>query len=183
MSSKKVNRAFRTLSIVSATYANNVTTITTKEAAHYLVNNDLITVMFTNVPQVLDDVAVAVTGANTFTIPTTMDLKLDASATIQVYFFSAGMTGLQRAFTISQTTALPAIIQSYVSGTGTAVYDIVGTLFDPILGIWEGDGSSVTHTAIDKNSQATTIGISWAWLNINITSIGTLTKLYINYCG
>jgi hypothetical protein len=177
MSSRKVKPFKRTLNIVSAVYSSITGLVTFVTNTHYLTNGNLITVSFPDVPQILLDVPVTFVSSTSFTIPTPMDYRLSPSTEIEIKYYSTGQTGGQESLTLASSTTLPAVIQSWVSGTGTAVYTVEASL-DNLH--WTTDGVSITHTAADGNTQAVTISVSWAYVRINITSIGASTKLYVN---
>lgn len=180
MSSRKVRPFVRTLTIDTAVFqlAYLTTVIHTKEV-HHLNNGDVITLRFPDAPQVLLDVPVTVTSTTSFTIDTPMDYRL-YNAEIEVGFYNHDMTGGQQPLTLHATTALSAVIQSWVSGTGTAVYTIEGSL-DGVH--WSTDTVIITHAAANNDTQAATIAVSWAYLRINLTSVGAATKLYVNVAG
>lgn len=177
MSSRKVKPFTRKLTIVSAVYSAITGLVTIVTDTHYLASLDVITVRFPDVPQILLNVPVTVSDGTTFTIATPMDYHLNNASEIEVGYYSVGQTGGQLALTLPSSTALNAVVQSWVSGTGTAVYTIEGSL-DGVH--WTTDGTTITHTSADGNTQAASISVSWAYLRINLTSVGTATKLYVN---
>lgn len=180
MSSRKVKPFVRTLTVDTAVFQAGflTTTIHTKEL-HYLNNNEVVTIRFQNFPQILLNVPVTVTSTTAFSISTPYDYELHNSE-IEVGFYSHDMTGGQQSITLSSSTALSAVIQSWVSGTGTAVYTVEGSL-DNVH--WSTDTTIITHAAANNDTQALTIGVSWAYIRINLTSVGPATKLYVNMAG
>ena len=178
MSSRKVKSFTRNLLIKTATYTDSTKlTLIETELTHYLVTGDLVTLRFPNFPQILLNVEINRTSATAFTIVTPQDYQLNSGTNLEVGYYSHDMTGGQEALTLSSSTALVAVIQSHVSGTGGAVYVVEGSL-DNIH--WSGDAVVITHLGVDQNTQAITIAPSWAYVRINITSIGASTKLYLN---
>jgi len=174
MSSRKVKPFVRTLQVISSSYASSETTFTT--ATHYLTTGDLVTIRFKNNPLFLTNVPVTVLSATTFKVSTDRDYNIREDGEVQIDFFSAGMTGRQRAITLTHGSGAPAVLQSYVKGTGGAVYTIEGSLDNSH---WTTD-SPITHAGTTDDTQASTIVPAWAFVTINITSIGAATKLYVN---
>jgi hypothetical protein len=181
MSSRKVTPLVRTLTIVNSTYQPTFgNTLIDVLETHYLTTGDLITVRFLNVPQIFENVPVTVTSGTAFTIDTPYDCKIDSRGEIKVRFYSTGMTGTQSPITVNSTTALAAVMQLWTSGTGGAVYTVEGSL-DGIH--FNTDSNITTHLGVNGDTQAVVITVSWAYLRLNITSIGAATKLYGNFCG
>ena len=175
MSSRKVKPFVRTLTVDTAVFQAGflTTTIHTKEL-HYLNNGDVVTIRFQNFPQILLNVPVTVNTTSSFTIVTPQDYELHNSE-IEVGFYSHDMTGAQTGVTLSSSTALSAVIQTFTEGTGGAVYTTSGSL-DGIH--YVDDPAIITHPGVDGSTMAITIGVSWAYIRLNITSIGPATKLY-----
>ena len=180
MSSRKVRPFVRKLTVDTAAFqAGFLTTVIHTKELHYLNNGDVITLRFPNYPQVLLNVPVTVNTTKSFTISTPQDYELENSE-IEVGFYSHDMTGGQEGITMVSSTALAAVVQSWVSGTGTAVYTIEGSL-DGVH--WSTDTVVITHLNANNDTQALTIGVSWAYLRVNLTSVGPATKLYVNVAG
>ena len=178
MSSRKIKPFVRNLLIKSAVYDNNTKlTLIETSIVHSLVSLDLVTLRFPNLPQILLNVPIDVISTTKFTIATYQDFGLNTGTNLEVGYYSTGMTGGQDSLTLSSSTALVAVVQSHVSGVGGAVYTIEGSL-DGLH--WSTDAVIITHLGVDGNTQAATISPSWAYLRINITSIGAATRLYIN---
>ncbi len=177
MSSRKVRPIVRLLPILSAVYSAGVTTITT--ATHYLASDDLVTIRFQDVPQVLLNIAVTVTSGTTFTIVTPMDYRLVGN-NVEIAFYATGQTGGQPSITFNHQTGNSGVVQSWVVGTGGAVYTIEGSLDDVH---WSNGDAAVTHAGITNDTQSSTVEPAWAYLRPNITSIGAATKLYFLVSG
>jgi len=181
MSSRKVTPLVRTLTIVNSTYQPSFgNTLINVLETHYLTTGDRIRIRFPNVPQILEDVPVTVTSGTAFTVDTPMDYKIDSRGEIKVLFYSTGMTGPQSPITVNSTTALAAVMQLWVSGIGGAVYTVEGSLDGQH---YSTDSNITTHLGVDGDTQAVVINVSWAYLRLNITSIGAATKLYGNFSG
>lgn len=180
MSSRKVRPFVRKLTVDTAVFQSGFLTthIHTKEL-HYLNNGNVVTVRFPNFPQVLLNVPVTVNSTTSFTIDTPYDYEL-RNADIEVGYYSHDMTGGQESITLASSTALSAVIQSFTEGTGGAVYSIEGSL-DNVH--WSTDTIIITHLNANNDTQALTIGVSWAYLRVNITSVGPATKFYVNLAG
>lgn len=174
MSSRKVKPLVRVLPVLSSSFASGETTFVT--ATHYLTTGDLVTIRFKNFPQSLTDIAVTVLSGTSFKVATPNDFMIVEDGEVQINFFGAGQTGRQRAITLNHSSGAPAVLQSYVKGTGGAVYTIEGSLDNSH---WTTD-SPITHAGVTDDTQASTIVPAWAWVTINLTSIGASTKLYVN---
>ena len=176
MSSRKIKPFIRNIAIKNTTYDNNTKlTLIETVAAHLLVDGDLVTLRFNNVPQILLNVAIDVITPTTFNVATYQDFGFKNGATLEVDYYSTGMTGGQDSLTLSSSTALPAVIQTFVVGTGTAVYQVESSLNG---NNWITDPTVITHTNISGSSLAVTVSPSWGYVRINVTSIGAATRLF-----
>ena len=175
MSSQKV-RTLKNQIKYTATWAANVLTVTTA-SNHNLVSGDIVKVLAASGN--LDSVnhIVTVTAADTFTTPST-DKFYSLVGLIEIPFFRTGITGRQ-ILTSPHSTGIAAVIQSYVTGTGGAVYTIDQSL-DGIH--WTPSGITVTHGTTTGDTQYTTSLVgNWAYLAANITSVGAATALTIMF--
>lgn len=118
---------------------------------------------------------VTVVDANTFTFTSTVKYDNISKATITAQFYSAGQTGRQAPFTFQRGTGAALVVQSHVTGTGAATYNLEASM-DAIH--WFSLGT-VTHTGVTDNAQFSTVGPAWAYGVINITSIGAATSLTV----
>lgn len=155
----------------TATWNAGVLTVTT--ATHYLATGNLVTLVLSNGDKLVG-LTVTVTNATTFTVATD---RLYAAGTVEIGFFSTGQTGLQTAVSFARSTAASGVIQSFVSGTGTAVYLIVGSLD----GVHWTTLTTITHTSSNNDTQSYVVEPSWAFININITSVGAATTCTVMY--
>ena len=174
MSSSKV-RTLKTQIKYTATWAANVLTVTTA-SNHNLVTGDTIKLLAASGNQDNVNHAVTVTSATTFTTPST-DKFYSLVGLVEIPFFRTGITGRQ-IFTSPHSTGTDAVIQSYVSGTGGAIYSIDQSL-DGIH--WSPSGILVNHSTSDQDTQGYVIKGNWAYLAANITSIGAATALTVMY--
>lgn len=177
MSTRRVKQATRTLKVLSSTFLNGVTTITVDQT-HYLTTGDLVTVRTINNPIVFVDIPVTVTSATAFSIVTVNDCRITETAEVQINFYATGQTGGMPGITLANVSGAPAVLQSYVKGTGGATYTIEGSL-DNVHWTLDGAGT-ITHLGVTDNTQAAIISPAWLWVRINITVIGAATKLYYN---
>lgn len=175
MSTRRVKRTGRTHKVLSSIYSGGVTTITL-DATHYLTTGDLVTILFKNAPCVLTDVAVTVTAANAFSVPTPMDYRIQEDGEVKIYFYATGQTGGMQPISMANTTGSPCVLQTFVKGTGGATYTIEGSL-DGIHWTLDGAGT-ITHTGVTDHTQAAIIAPAWLWIRINPSVIGAATKLY-----
>lgn len=174
MSASKVKK-LKTQLYFTATWLADVLTVTTT-SPHNLITGDLVTIIpSSGAIEPLSKVAITVTSATEFTIATTNKFHY-LRGLVEYDYFRTGVTGRQ-VFTMSRSTGASAVIQSFVTGTGGAVYDVEVSLD----GVHWVNLSTVTHSMVDGESKFTTIEPAWAYLAINITSIGASTKLEVLY--
>ena len=174
MSSSKV-RTLKTQIKYTATWNANILTVTTA-SNHNLASNDVVKLLAASGNQDNVNHVVTVTSATTFTTPST-DKFYSLVGLVEIPFFRTGITGRQ-IFTSPHSTGTDAVIQSYVSGTGGAVYTIDQSL-DGIH--WTPSGITVTHGTSDQDTQGNALTGNWAYLAANITSIGVATALTVMY--
>ena len=174
MSTSKV-RTLKTQIQYTATWSTGILSVTTA-SNHNLVSNDVIKLLAASGNIQNTNHTVTVTGANTFTTPST-DAFYSLVGLVEIPFFRTGITGRQ-IFTSPHSTGTDAVIQSYVSGTGGAVYTIDQSL-DGIH--WTPSGITVTHGTSDQDTQGNALTGNWAYLAANITSIGAATALTVMY--
>lgn len=174
MSTRKVKPFARVLQVTSSSYATGETTLVTE--THYLTTGDLVTVRFKNNPLSFTNVPVTVVNSTSFKITTDKDYQIKESGEVVINFYATGQTGGQQSITLTHGSGAPAVIQSFVKGTGGAVYTVEGSLDN----VHWSPNSPITHVGTTDDTQASTIAPAWAWLRVNITSIGAATKLYIN---
>jgi hypothetical protein len=140
-------------------------------------------VSFNNAPQRINNVTTltGTTGSTVvFSVSDKLGIDLDAypinnDAVFWMNYFSEGMTGRQDSFTLPIYQGAKAIVQTHVVGTGGAVYNLEGSL-DGV--IWS-TIATITHGAVSLNSAYTSITDPWAYFSINLTSVGTATKLVV----
>jgi len=170
MSSRKVRTLTRSIDYTS-TYLAGVLTVTTA-SAHYLASTNLVTLVNGNSPQELVNVAVTVTGANTFTIADTRAIDF-AAGFVTIPYLSTGMTGDTASFTIAKSNAVPTVVQFTAVGTGGAV--IVLSVSN------DGQGwvpiATVTLGTTTLSSDFVTISPNWVQAKLTITSIGAATSV------
>lgn len=174
MSTSKVKK-LKTQIYFTATWLANVLTVTAA-SAHNLVTGDLVNIIpAAGTIGTLSKAAVTVTGATTFTVATTHPYSY-LRGLVEFDFFRTGSTGRQ-VFTMSRSTGASAVIHSFVTGVGGAVYNVEVSL-DGVHWI---SLATVTHPTVDGDSDFTTVEPAWVYLAINLTSIGADTKLEVLY--
>ena len=199
MSSARVKSFKRELNYSAVFTAPNSVVFTT-QTPHYLVTGNLVDIIeFAGTAQ-LPNMVVNVIDTNTFTlsgefivsngtlyiiangntlvVAGSVDIT-DAfwmSGKVIVRHFSTGISGYQIMTTPRGQTG-SSVIQSFVSGTGTAVYTISGSLD----GIHWTLLTTLTHTAVDGNTQSYIMEPNWAYVGLSITSIGAATTLSALY--
>lgn len=170
MASRKVKTLVRTLTY-TAVYATGTLTVTTA-SAHNLASTNLVTLINANSPQELVNVAVTVTGANTFTVADTRAIDF-TSGIVSIGYYSAGQTGDQSVFTIAKSINAPTVIQFTAVGTGGASLTVLvsndGQGWIPV--------ASVTLAATTLATDFISIAPNWTQAKVNITSIGAATSV------
>lgn len=111
--------------------------------------------------------------ANTFTVPATANLAYLTDYYVNGYV--KGQSGPQTEQTLPRGTGCDTVVQSYVSGTGGAVYTIEVSL-DKEHWI---TAANVNHTTVNNDTGFITISPGWAYYRANINSIGANTNLVI----
>lgn len=178
MSSTRVKKISFVLDAAITWAANTLTVVTT--ANHNLVTGDKVSIHVQNVPQEIVDAVVTVTNATTFTIVAPAQWKDVAvpqatfNGKVTVAIFNAGVTG-RFVFTAPRSISAAAVIQSFITGTGGAGYTVDGSLD----GVHWTNIATVTHVSNDV--QSAQVAPAWAYLSINITSIGASTSLVVMY--
>lgn len=175
MSSSKVRKLNRVLDF-TASWAGDVLTITTT-GNHLLVTGDVVTIMSDmSSPQILKG-AVTVTNGTVFTMVASAMYSGFLRGKVTIDFFRTGFTG-DVWFTSPNSSGLPGVIQSVVTGTGGATTEIYGSL----NGVNYGTAiATLTNTTVTGNSQSASINTNWAYISAKITVIGAATKLEIWY--
>jgi len=173
MSTAKVKK-LKTQIYFTATWLADVLTVTTS-TPHYLVTGDVVSVIPSSAMIATLDGAITVTSATEFTIATIHPYSY-LRGLVEVDFLRTGQTGRQ-VFTLPRSTGAPAILQSFVTGTGGAVYNfdlsLDGTHWVP--------AATVTHPLVDGDSDFQSIAPAWLYASVDITSIGDNTKLEVLY--
>ena len=170
---------FKRIYDYTATWAAGVLTVTTTDITgtatpHFLVSGTTVDIQCNNAPQLLVKQVVTTTGANTFTIAVPNSDFLKGKVTVD--YFSTGQSGLF-SITSPQSNGLNSIVQSFVTGTGGAVYVLAGSLD----GIHWNTLATITHLGTTGDTQFTSIPSAWAYMSINVTSIGAATRLEANF--
>lgn len=163
------------------------------QTPHYLTSGSLVDIIEISGTTQLINQAVTVVDATTFTLVgdfinlngniyatsngTTLTISDSNQVTytsgkVVIKYFSTGVTGYQ-VITSPRNQIGSAVLQSFVTGTGGASYTVNGSLD----GIHWSVLSTTTHAGTTGDTQATTIEPSWAYIAINITTIGSATKL------
>jgi len=172
MSSPKVKTLTRQFKY-TATWLADVLTVTLP-SAHYLTTGNLVNVLSANATHDYIQVPVTVTGANSFTIAALSNPYYALIGTVVINYFSTGNTGMN-VMTFPRGSGNSGIVQSFVTGTGTAVYVVEASLD----GIHWTTLATVTHTATSGDTQSLVVEPAWAYLGFSITSIGAATQLGI----
>ena len=178
MSSKKVKRIFRisVCSNVVQSGAGPYTYTCTTTAPHYLAVGDVFDITFTNPPQRIYSVS-AISGTTESTVVFSLSdtISINVNAIIVTYFYSTSMTGAQDSFTLPLAEGARGIIQSFVSGNGGATYvlevSLNGTNWNTL--------ATIVHASSDGDTTFTSVIDPWSYYRVNITSVGTATKLYV----
>ncbi len=176
MSSKRVRSFKKEVKILSGVFDSGTSLITVTTASnHKLATGDIVSIL-TSKSTTQVDATVTVTGVTTFTFPSTYDLYLGVDAIVVVKFFrSLDSTGLVSILTTGNNTALGPVVGSTITGTGTAVYDIQGSLD----GINFKTLTTITHTANSTMLYTVSGNIPFIGINITTAVTDTATKLEI----
>jgi hypothetical protein len=144
--------------------------------AHWLDSGELVSLISNNSPQELLNQTVTVTNATTFTVANikAIDFK---NGNCLIGFLSTGQTGIFT-FTAPRSGA-SMVVQSFVTGTGGATYELMASL-DNVHWVAL---AAVVHPGTTDDTQFVSIEPAWAYIGINVSSIGTATDLTVLYCG
>lgn len=114
------------------------------------------------------------TAANTFiaNCNTTIPEQLDSYV---VDGYLTGQVGGQSEFSIPRGTGAPAVVQSFVRGTGGATYNLEASL-DSSHWI---SLANVSHATVTNNTAYNTVTAGFAFVRANVVSIGANTNLVI----
>jgi hypothetical protein len=181
MSSTKIRKVKAPVLDATLTWSANTLTVVTT-TAHNLVTGDLVDIEVQNSPQELIQVPVTVTNSTTFTVsasPYWTDVSVPTATLngkVTISFFRTGQTG-RFAFTAPRSSGIAAVVQSFVIGTGGASYTLDGSLD----GVHWTNIATITHTTTTGDTQSAQVSPAWAYLSINITSIGAATSLTVLY--
>lgn len=159
----------REIKIVSASWAADEWTLTTA-ANHYLVPTDTLTFIDPYNPQHYNVTLAASTAGTTIKFAST-DRKIKFPEKVFTDIFRTGLTGGQDKFTFSFGQPPSAIIQSYVTGTGGAVFDVEASMTGQH---WQ---SIATVTLAASSHEFVKITDPWAYGRLKITSIDAATTL------
>lgn len=173
MSSSKVRKFKRTLDF-TATWAINTLTVTTT-GNHYLVTGDVVDIFAGHGAFTIINAAVTVVDADTFTVATS-DAFSFMDGKVQIDLFRTGQTG-RFVITSPRSVGNSAVIQSFVTGTGGATYNIDASLD----GVHWTNIATVTHAGTTGDTQFAQIAPMWAYVSIDITAIGADTSLVAMY--
>lgn len=172
MSSSKVRRVRPPQLDYTAVWAANVLTVTTS-TVHNLVTGDIVQISGNSSPQLLQ-VAVTVTTTTAFTVVAAPEYSRFLVGKVSIDFFRTGQVGIFP-FTLPRGVGITAVIQSFVTGTGTAGYNLQGSLD----GVHWTPLATVTHLGVTGDTQFVTVEPSWTYLAVSVTSIGAATKLEV----
>lgn len=173
MSSSKVRKFNRVLEF-TATWATDTLTITTV-GNHYLVSGDTVDVFAGHGAFTIIGAVVTVIDATSFSVATT-DAFSFLDGKVQIDIFRTGQTG-RFVKTAPRSVGNAAVVQSFVVGTGGASYTIDGSLD----GVHWTNIATVTHGILTGDTQFAQIAPMWAYISIDITSIGADTSLEVMY--
>lgn len=164
----------RRLIITNTTWnVNDSTLIIETSEPHYLVTGDQINI-YSNL-QELKNISITYISATSFSIVGYQNY-VSISGTIESSSFGTGQTG-RFVLKVPHGTRSSFLVQSFVTGVGGATYAIEASL-DSIHWVKLID---VTHPGLDGDSDFTVIDALWESIAINITSIGSNTKLEVLY--
>lgn len=162
----------------TATWAANVLSVTTT-GNHNLKSTDIVSFKLPTVTNELNNVAVTVTGANTFTVPHTNHQVIQQAHTgfVEIGYFSYGQTGAQEIFSITPSAAALAasVVQFTAHGAAGAV--LVMSVSNDKQG-WV-PIATITLASADKATDFITIANNWNYGRISVTSIGLDTSVVI----
>ena len=172
MSSSRVRYTKQFIKINSYSYD------TTNKVYNITANNHN---LFTGVPIYLSSdqyytsylTSAVVTSSNTFTANCVDSIQ--SLTHVYVNGYLSGQTGEKEQQTLPRSTGTDTVIQSYVNGTGGAVYNIQVSL-DASHWITT---NTITHGTNSGNTTYTTIKSGWAYMRANVTSIGANTNLVL----
>ena len=145
----------------------------TTSVSHYLVTGDVVQ-LTDNQGRVVNKPVTVINGT-TFDI-TTNNAESFVNGVVNISTFNTGFIG-RVIGNLNQSSGAAAVVQSFVSGAGGAVY----TLDLSLDGVHWVVGQTVTHASANGDVQSQTILPAWAYCSINITSIGVNTKLEALY--
>lgn len=114
-------------------------------------------------------------SGNTFTASVATAQYIQNLSHFGVDGYLPGQTGGQEPQTLPRGTGTETIIQSYVSGTGSASY-VIDVSLDTSHWI---PVANVTHANTNNDTGFITISPGWAYYRANINSIGANTNLVI----
>lgn len=179
MSTSKVKTIERQLSVTSGSKVG--TTLTLDFGVnHYLKINDVVKYRsnYTPMGAYLTVASVPTSTSITATVSNALEFSGITDASVIIPFYSAGQTGLQPAFSFPayDTTG---IIQFVANGTGGAAF----TLSASLNGVNWIDLASFTLGTSDGATDYLAIAVPWAYLAVNISSIGANTTLTVLRMG
>lgn len=149
--------------------ANNKVILTTDQL-HYLYNGAIVKIFSENGEEIFDT-SVTVSGNTSFTIE-----KIPTRNRYIFYHvlgYLPGQTGSKSPEALQRGMATPAIIQSYVTGTGGASYNIEVSLDNSH---WI-NAASFSHTTTSGDTGFVTVTPGWTYYRANVVSIGANTTL------
>lgn len=167
MSASRVKTVGQSFSIRTSSWSSNELTITTA-TNHLLYANTPV-----QIPTTMGTISAPanVLSANTFKI--TCDRLNQAPIEYVVPGFVTGQTGGQAKQSIQRGMSTQCVIQSFVTGTGGAQYNIDLSL--------DGDHwiqvGNVTHTTANNDTGYFVISPGWTYFRPNVVSIGANTLL------
>ena len=177
MGVQAVKRLKRVLAY-TATWATNVLTVTTT-GNHNLKNDDIVSILLPTVTNDLYNVAVTVTGADTFTVPHVNHQPITGALVgfVEIPYFSYGQTGDQEIFSISAQgkSIATSVIQFTAHGAAGAVLDL------SVSNDKEGwvSVATITLASADLATDFVLVSNNWNYGKLSITSIGLDTTVVV----
>lgn len=167
MSLSRIKYIKQNFPISSYTYANGKITVTS--SGNHNLFTGLPVTLISDINYYAVNGTANVTSANTFSINYTKHVQ-----DLTHYGYNGYIsTGAKDAQTLPRATGTETIVQSYVTGTGGAAYNIDVSLDAQHWIV----AANATHTSTSDDTVFLTISPGWAYYRANVTAIGANTNL------
>lgn len=155
--------------------ANSVATIVANTAYTNLLYANLAIYLASSSQYTDYKTSVGTVSGNTFTASVATAQYIQNLSHFGVDGYLPGQTGGQEEHTLPRGTGCDTVVQSFVSGTGGASYNIDVSL-DKSHWIPVG---TITHTTASEDTGFITISPGWVYMRANLISVGANTNLVI----